>query len=416
MSTAVPLSEESINVISKSDLFFVSSSHHDADMDTNHRGGPPGFVRIVINDAEDCSLVWPEYSGNRLYQTLGNLHTTPKAGLVFPDFDTGDVLYLTGTTEILTGNAASSLLSRCNLAVRFIVSAARLVRNGLPFRATAGEFSPYNPPIRYLQKEQKNALTRAEQATSVRMIEKTIITPTIARFKFKIQNPTTTFDWKAGQYVALDFSEELYIGYSHMRDDDPKSLNDDFIRTFTVSSSPEEGRNDEFEITIRKVGVVTSKMFKHNLRMDMDIELKGFGGDFFLKQNGEKTGFVAGGVGITPLLAQAATFDLEKLNIFWTLRMEDIGFAVDTFERLPSLVKCTKLYVTGSVEDEVPESLGKLEQMGVRVSRRRLKGEDLLDATVGDIQRWYVCTGTAFRTQLLAWLDGKEVYYEDFNY
>lgn len=82
--------------MTNSDLFFMSSSHHDSDMDTNHRGGPQGFVRVLSNDEDGLTFIYPEYSGNRLYQTLGNLVETPQAGFVFPDFSTGDVLYLTG--------------------------------------------------------------------------------------------------------------------------------------------------------------------------------------------------------------------------------------------------------------------------------------------------------------------------------
>ena len=47
-------------------------------MGTNHRGGSPGFVRVASNKPGPggCTLVYPEFSGNRLYQTLGNLYTT----------------------------------------------------------------------------------------------------------------------------------------------------------------------------------------------------------------------------------------------------------------------------------------------------------------------------------------------------
>ena len=54
--------------------------------------------------------------------------------------------------------------------------------------------------------------------------------------------------------MALAFEDELSAGYSHMRDDDPRSLNDDYVRTFTVSSAMGRGLpHDEFEITFRNV-------------------------------------------------------------------------------------------------------------------------------------------------------------------
>jgi len=64
-------------------------------VDVSHRGGPPGFVRV-----DGDVLTIPDYAGNRYFNTLGNLVSDPRAGLVFVDFTTGDVVQLQGTTEI----------------------------------------------------------------------------------------------------------------------------------------------------------------------------------------------------------------------------------------------------------------------------------------------------------------------------
>lgn len=394
-------------------------------MDTNHRGGPEGFVRLLSNNEESCTIVYPEYSGNRLYQTLGNLRTTPKAGLVFPDFDTGDVLYITGTTEILTGEDATRLLPHTNLAVKIRISAAIFVAKGLSFRGIKGESSPYNPPVRYLTTEQRHDLSQpSDTRLTAKLVAKQKLTPSIARFRFSISSPpkANPISWKAGQYVALSFADELDIGYSHMREDDPKSLNDDYLRTFTISSTPPSSasaENTEFEITIRKVGVVTDFLFRANVRAGLEVPVMGFGGDFFIQQPDAKekeiTAFVAGGIGITPILAQAAELDLEKIKLFWTVRADDLGVVFDSFERIPGLVKATKLFVTGTLSAKVAE---KLENEGVSFENRRLESKDL----IGDneesekIWKWYLCAGTAFRGTLLKWLEGKNASYEDFNY
>lgn len=67
-----------VELLARADTMFVSSSRGTINMDTNIRGGPPGFVRVQSNESSGAVLVYPEYSGNRLYQTLGNLqnHTT----------------------------------------------------------------------------------------------------------------------------------------------------------------------------------------------------------------------------------------------------------------------------------------------------------------------------------------------------
>jgi NAD(P)H-flavin reductase len=385
-------------------------------MDTNHRGGPPGFVRVISNDANQCSLVYPEYSGNRLYQTLGNLMTTPRAGLVFPDFDTGDVLYITGTAEILVGEDANELLPRSNLAVEITIEAARYVENGLAFKGIPGELSPYNPPVRLLINEQKNVIPSTESPLYAEFVQKDILSPSIARFRFRIKNlsGSNKARWRPGQYVALNFETELDIGYSHMRDDDPKSLNDDFLRTFTVSSPVKEGdKFDEFEITIRKVGNATTHLFRHNTRTQLEIPVMGFGGEFIIEQGkGELITFVAGGVGITPLLAQAPDLDLERLHLLWTVRAEDLGLVLDTLGKNPSLGKSTRLFVTGNVGDAAEKKIEQAKTLEASVVTRRLNKDDFGDAG----QKVYICTGPDLRTKLLEWLAGKTVLFEDFNY
>ncbi|ESZ90947.1 hypothetical protein SBOR_8665 [Sclerotinia borealis F-4128] len=419
VSASIPLPKKAADLITRSDLFFISSSNHDSDMDTNHRGGPPGFVRILSNDANGLIIVYPEYSGNRLYQTLGNLTTTPQAGLVFPDFNTGDVVYLTGRTEILAGEKATNLISHTNLAVKIYVEDVRYVTDGLSFRGEIGERSPYNPPVRFLASEAAAGVKDTGKKTHAKLIERKILSPTVGRFRFKIPDADKTHLWKPGQYVALDFKDELDIGYSHMRDDDPKSLNDDYIRTFTVSS-PKDSTDtyDQFEITIRKVGIVTDFLFRHNIRSELEVPLNGFGGEFFIDQGAEgKVSFVAGGVGITPLLAQVPELDLLRLQLYWTVRLADLGLVLDTFEKYPNLASHTKLFITGEMGgcDGMNESicLKKLRESGATLQERRIEKNDVSEDSAN---RWYLCTGTSFRDTLLDWLKGKQLSYEDFNY
>jgi len=414
ISNSLPLPKAALDLIEKADLFFISSSNHESDMDTNHRGGPPGFVRIFSNDENGLTLVYPEYSGNRLYQTLGNLRTTPLAGVTFPDFDTGDVLYITGTTEILAGKDATDLIAHTNLAVKISVDAVRFVSDGLGFLGQEGERSPYNPPVRFLSSENHHGLLKNKKQIMAKLIDKKIITPTIGRFRFHIADSEKASNWKPGQYVALSFADELDIGYSHMRDDDPKSLNDDFLRTFTVSSQQDAlDSHDQFEITIRKVGPVTDYLFRHNVRAELEVPLQGFGGEFFIKQGeSEKVSYVAGGVGITPLLAQAQDLDLKRLQFYWTLRAEDLAFANDTFDRIPGLAESTKLFITGKTKDK-SDAWEKLAASGATLEHRRMAKEDL----VGDpASGWYMCTGASLKASVLEWLHPKAVVYEDFNY
>lgn len=104
------------------------------------------------------------------------------------------------------------------------------------------------------------------------------------------------------------------MGYSHMRDDDPTSLNDDYVQTFTVSSYP--GRDippDQFEIMVRRHGPVTRYLSQVNERACLEIPLKGFGGSFTISTGKSIAPYVAGGIGITPLLVQIPELDIPQL-------------------------------------------------------------------------------------------------------
>ncbi len=101
---ATALDEQQQQLIGAADTFFVGSRSADGDLDVSHRGGNPGFVRV--HDA--TSLSWPDYTGNAMLMTLGNLLQEPAAGLLFVDWDSGSTLQLSGTarTDWAPGEAA----------------------------------------------------------------------------------------------------------------------------------------------------------------------------------------------------------------------------------------------------------------------------------------------------------------------
>jgi NAD(P)H-flavin reductase/predicted pyridoxine 5'-phosphate oxidase superfamily flavin-nucleotide-binding protein len=429
VSSSTHLSQKAIDLVHNADLFFVASAHKHEDMDCNHRGGPPGFIRVMQpENADDAStIVWPEYSGNNLYQTLGNLEATPHAGLVIPDFETGDVLYVTGDTETLVGAAASKVIAKSNLAVSLKITGARLVENGLPFRgiltndASQGR-SPYNPRIRYLTTEKTDGLGKTagdSVPTTAKLLKKTKLTPTVTRYRFALTDPAVFGPWKPGQYVAMDLSAELDMGYSHMRDDDPTSLNDDFIRTFTVSSIPQSLglHGEEFEVTVRKVGHVTGWLEGQREGM-CEIGIRGFGGEFIFEPD-KRNAFIAAGIGITPLLGQMESIDLENFKLAWTVGIRDVGLPLDILTQYPKLKDSdTTIFLTGDESLLVAGEQTKLQQLidtGVRIERRRVTKDDLT-RWESSVDNWYLCTAPAMRKQVQDWLPGVVINFENFDY
>lgn len=336
----------------------------------------------------------------------------PLAGIVIPDFNTSDVLYLTGSTTILVGKQASSVIARTNLAVQITITAARFVKAGLPFRGTNMEESPYNPPIRHLVVEKEDHVTEEvdqRRDVTASLAKREEITPNIYRYAFTLSE---ALDWEAGQHVSLDFKPELDMGYEHMNDGDPQSLNDDFVRTFTVSSAPDDA-GKRIEITARTNGPATNFLKRHNTRVPLELGVLGFGGEAAFRMptigDGKRAVFVAGGVGITPLLAQArAVLDGNvNLELLWSVNKADIGLVRDVMGRIDGLKEVTRLYVTGG---ELEEQLDVKELHG-----RRMIKEDI-DKVTGQDVKLYVCAGQTLSRTLDSWLEGQDVVREDFSY
>ncbi|XXG95947.1 hypothetical protein Hte_002223 [Hypoxylon texense] len=448
------LPQAALDLVAKADLFFIASKHGAHSMDVNHRGGAPGFVRVLRNEHDEgrgVALVYPEFSGNRLYQTLGNLHTDPLAGLVIPDFDTGDVLYVTGRATVLVGAKAAACMPRAKLAVRVDVEEARFVRDGLAFRGAVVDYSPYNPVVRRLATENEDlgAVPSSEGVATATLVRRERLTPTISRYTFTLGRQDQDGKgggrkrlraWRPGHHVTLDFAEELDMGYSHMRDDDPQSLNDDFVRTFTVSRpiDPEdvasdgfirEGAEPEFEITVRRHGPATRLLERWNTRVPLAIPVLGFGGaeGFALAkgQEGVVRVFVAAGVGITPLMAQAAGVLAADsggqgggLRVLWSLKGEDLPLAVDVLGRTRGLGSVTKLFVTGEAAGVGDEDamIAAIRGLGAEVLERRMGAGDVLAEGEKGRRKFYACAGPDMTKILLKWTEGEEVAYESFEY
>ncbi|KAK2002310.1 oxidoreductase FAD-binding domain-containing protein [Colletotrichum falcatum] len=412
----LPLGEGALEVIRRADMMFLTSAH-DASMDTNHRGGSRGFVRVVSNDEDGVEIIYPEFSGNRLYQTLGNLKLNPLAGIAIPDFETSDILYLTGSASILIGQDAAAYLPRTKLAVKITVSAAVFVESGLPFSGTPLEASPYNPPVRRLLSEQQHMLSsEAQVVRTATLVRREVITPTIARFVFRLEPGGK---WEAGQYVTLNFSKELDAGYSHMRDHEPQSLNDDYVRTFTVSGPPGDGK--ELEVTVRRKGPVTNMLWRWNVRVPMDVGVLGFGGEetFRLgrrKGDGVEEVFVATGVGITPLLAQAGGVLAAggRLKVLWSVRVQDLKLVKEVCERVGGLGSVLRVFVTGQAgeAEEEEETMREITGLRVTAERRRIREGDVKGGA--GKKRYFLCTGPEMMDVLNGWLEGEEVASEMF--
>lgn len=91
------LEDEGLALLTQADTLFMASGAPAGGLDASHRGGPPGFVQVL----DPQRLRVPDYGGNGMFNTLGNLALDPACGLVVPDFAGGRLLHLSGQAELL---------------------------------------------------------------------------------------------------------------------------------------------------------------------------------------------------------------------------------------------------------------------------------------------------------------------------
>lgn len=258
-------------------------------------------------------------------------------------------------------------------------------------------------------------------------VKREFLSPTVARVAFTLSSDKPLPTWKSGQAITFDFKPELSRGWSHMRDDDPQSLNDDFIRSFTVSSvAPRDvgsgTKSVEFEITVRKHGPATGLLWRWNPRVQLTIPVIGFGGEegFLMPTETaeEASVFVAAGVGITPLIAQADAVLAagNRLKVLWSAKAEDLPLVDHVLRRTGGLAALTTIFVTGELAGAGAELKTKIESMGAKIWQRRITEADVRAAEEGGKRKFYLCAAPAMTKVLMKWLEGEDVIYENFNY
>lgn len=97
VSAGSAINAEIAPLIRRADTLFVASANDQAGADASHRGGAAGFVQIL----DDHTLRIPDFSGNGLFNTLGNIETNAHAGICIPDFNGQRLLQLIGRATTL---------------------------------------------------------------------------------------------------------------------------------------------------------------------------------------------------------------------------------------------------------------------------------------------------------------------------
>ena len=415
----VPLNEDCRDVINRASTLFLATRHtsdvsdNTSDLGLNHRGGAPGFVRTYEANGNTYILI-PDYSGNRFYQSLGNIETDRVAGVVFPCFATGDMLHVTGTAENMYDDDAEQLMPRVTLLTRIKLNGHVLIRAALNLKLLAPEqYSPYNPPVRYLAQELANMgqpVKPANSRATLVNIEK--VTRHVSRFTFELEEKSS---FKPGSFVILNFAHLIQRAYRHMNNANPQSVNDDYVRTWTITSSPPFDAQthafratNKLSCTIKHMphGVISSLLHSCSVEQQPPLQVKfiGIGGDFtcFDEHNRvpRKLLFIAGGIGVTPFLAMFEGLrqirEKTDVAVLFAGRADEIQLLED-FISSP-LVSSVSFF--DSTRANPPTESGSL-----KVYDRRMTASDLTAISDVKDRHAYVCGPAQLMIDASSWLE-----------
>jgi uncharacterized protein len=142
------LSERAAELVTRADTCFIASASSAPSgdgraegVDISHRGGKPGFVRVALGDGATV-LTLPDFRGNFLFNTLGNIVANPRAGLMVIDFASGDVVSLTGRGEVVFDGPELTAFAGAERLLRLHVREGVLLPGALPFRWSGPAFAP----------------------------------------------------------------------------------------------------------------------------------------------------------------------------------------------------------------------------------------------------------------------------------
>jgi len=253
--------------ISSADTFFIASGHQGEGespsygMDASHRGGEPGFVKVM----SETQIQFPDFAGNNHFNTIGNLVLDPRSGFLFVDFTTGSLLQLTGRASIDWDSDAVASIPGARRLVAFDIEEVVELPAAVPLRWDA----------------------TADSVRSLRLIEKTRESADITSFIFEARDggPLPLYD--AGQYLPIEL--------------DAPSLDGPVSRTYSLSGPP---NTDRYRISVKREPLGIASRYLHD-RMEVGafVDARKPAGGLILPCDKCPVVLVSAGVGMTPMAA-----------------------------------------------------------------------------------------------------------------
>lgn len=294
------LDSDARSMIERADTFFVASyvdlpdSASGRQVDVSHRAGKPGFVHV----AGDV-LTIPDYAGNLHFNTLGNLKLNPRVGLLFIDFERGDVLQLSGRAELCFEDPLVPHFQGAERIWKVHVHQTVRRRGALALHFVGGEPSP-NSLLTGSWGDAFASQAAASLSASMRpfRILRTVDEGGhIRSLHLEPQDGMGLPPWQAGQFVSVRVSPPAAATLQ---------------RSYTLSSAPSDR---SFRISIKRDGVASS--YLHDSLKEGDLIEVGQPTGRFIFDAAEirPAVLLSAGAGITPMLAMLRQLVFEGRRI-----------------------------------------------------------------------------------------------------
>jgi hypothetical protein len=265
--------------ISEADTFFVASAHPEHGVDASHRGGHPGFVKLLSSQR----LRIPDFVGNNMFNTLGNFTSYPHAGLVFVDFKRGRILQLSGKPEILTRQVDEQ--NETGGTARYWEFEIECWRESdLPIHINE-DFIDYSP---YLPKTRNTAFTDSNQSLKLNVTRTWMETPRVRCIELTAIDGFELPPFTAGAHLKINIINKWGISE---------------LRHYSLLSDPACRDHYLFGVLAEPNGRGGSLFLHEKVQLGDTLETVLPENKFSLSTNAKHSILIAGGIGITPLLS-----------------------------------------------------------------------------------------------------------------
>lgn len=381
--------------VRKIDTLWIGSYAPSVGADCNHRGGRPGFIRVI----SPSIIEWPEYRGNGMFFTSGNLESCDRAGVTLVDFESGSMIQMTGRATVDWAHDGS--YEGASRKIVFHITSLIRTDNVTNHRWQRLDYSPYNPVVagaEILDSESEYP----QVATLVKIVNES---EHVKTFRFVIPQRIA---FLPGQYATFEFA--------NIPNGD--SLE---VRTWTLSETPNSINGDNtLDITVKRTpnGLLTNWLHDH-AEIGMQASLLGIQGEMTAVRLDIETQkpmvpkhllLLSAGIGITPNLAMVRGIGAFSLQDQTNITMIHIERNEKHLINQSELLRRARNYPSFNYTNIISSREGRLTEYALKKMVPNAENQEV-----------YICGPTQFMRDMTEYLvsigvPAGQIYTESFEF